>query len=33
MFSSGASALDGIGPAAAAASAIIAPSPGGIAGE
>ncbi|KIR43652.1 hypothetical protein I307_00309 [Cryptococcus deuterogattii 99/473] len=32
MFSSGASALDGIGPAAAAASAIIAPSPGGIAG-
>ncbi|XAO23105.1 hypothetical protein I312_101883 [Cryptococcus bacillisporus CA1280] len=32
MFSSGASGLDGIGPGAAAASAIIAPSPGGVAG-
>ncbi|KIR55516.1 hypothetical protein I315_02105 [Cryptococcus gattii Ru294] len=32
MLSSGASGLDGIGPGAAAASAIIAPSPGGVAG-
>lgn len=33
VFSSGASGLDGIGRGAAAASAIIAPSPGGVAGE